>query len=147
MASEKDSSGGFKIQDKRRFDFEGKERTQEEAAQEKAPPQTGKVFETGPDSVSGPVAEGGTPDSQAVEPGEINFSSFILSLATQALMQMGQIAPPEGVQIPVDRGSASQTIDILVMLQSKTRGNLDPEEDRLMEEILHNLRLSFVRSA
>jgi hypothetical protein len=49
------------------------------------------------------------------------------------------------MEIPVDVESARQTIDILAMLQRKTRGNLSTEEVRFMEEVLHTLRMSYVR--
>ena len=76
---------------------------------------------------------------------EITFSSFAMSLATQALIQLGEMQAPQGLNLPVDRDAAKQTIDILTMLEEKTRGNLDQEESGLMEEILHNLRMSNVR--
>lgn len=76
---------------------------------------------------------------------EINFSSFVMSLATQALMQLGEIPPPPGVSLHVDVGAAQQSIDILTMLEQKTKGNLDQAEAQLLEEILHQLRVSFLR--
>ncbi|MCB0311561.1 MAG: DUF1844 domain-containing protein, partial [Bdellovibrionales bacterium] len=79
--------------------------------------------------------------------GDINFSSFVMSLATQALMQMGQLESPPGVEVPVDLAGAQQTIDILAMMQQKTNGNLDQSEEHLMEEVLHSLRMAYVRSA
>lgn len=75
----------------------------------------------------------------------LTFSSFLISLATQALMQLGEIKAPDGVELPVDREAAKQTIDIISMLKQKTAGNLNPDELRLIEEILHNLRMSYVR--
>jgi hypothetical protein len=78
---------------------------------------------------------------------DINFSSFVISLATQALMQLGEMRPPPGINVPLDRESARRTIDILGMLQHKTQSNLTQEEAKLLEEVLHNLRLSYVRAA
>jgi hypothetical protein len=80
----------------------------------------------------------------SVEP-EINFMSFVVSLATQALMQMGQMSPPPGVDLKKDKNAARQTIEILAMLDAKTKGNLNKEESELLEELLHNLRLSFLK--
>lgn len=76
---------------------------------------------------------------------EIDFSSFIMSLATQGMMQMGEVPAPEGMSIPTDLNAAKQTIDILSMLRIKTKGNLDTFEDQLFEEILHNIRMSYVK--
>lgn len=76
---------------------------------------------------------------------DINFSSFVMSLATQAMMQMGELPPPEGMRIPVDIQAARQTIDILSILKTKTSGNLDQFEAQLFEEVLHNLKVAFVK--
>lgn len=79
--------------------------------------------------------------------GEVDFSSFIMSLATQALVQLGEVPPPNGLSLPVDKVAAKHTIDILTMLDEKTRGNLDPGEQHLLSEILYELRVRFVRHA
>jgi hypothetical protein len=55
--------------------------------------------------------------------------------------------PPPGINVPLDRESARHTIDILGMLQHKTHSNLTEDEAKLLEEVLHNLRLSYVRAA
>jgi hypothetical protein len=75
----------------------------------------------------------------------MSFTSFVMSLATQSMVQMGEMQPPVGMEIPVDLESSRQTIDILGMLQRKTRGNLSSEEARFMEEVLHTLRMAYVR--
>ena len=84
------------------------------------------------------------PDSQGKQV-EMNFSSFVVSLATQALMLLGEIDPPEGVELKVDRNAAKQTIDILNMIEQKTKGNLEKEEASLLQEIIHNLRITYLR--
>ena len=61
-------------------------------------------------------------------------------------MQMGQMSPPPGVNIEPDLAAAKQTIDILQMLQSKTRNNLNTKENEMLSEILHSLKMGFVRS-
>ncbi len=76
---------------------------------------------------------------------EINFSSFIISLATQAMMQLGEAPAPEGMEMAVDVSMAKQTIDIISLLREKTRNNLDQFEEQLFEEILHNLRMTYIR--
>jgi hypothetical protein len=135
--SDNETPSGVKIIDRRRFDSEGAER----------PGENGEKMETGSGKTA-PTAEQRR-EKEATEPHteerEVNFSSFVISLATQALMQLGHVSPPEGVQVPVDKAAAKQTIDILALLDEKTRGNLDEEEARLLNEILHNLRLSYVK--
>jgi len=79
---------------------------------------------------------------------QIDLSTFILSLSTSALYQMGLVPGPEGVKVPEpNRALARQTIDTLEMLQEKTRGNLDPQESKLFENLLYELRMRFVEVA
>ena len=77
---------------------------------------------------------------------EINFSTFVISLSTQALMHLGEIGNPISGKAETDVPVAKQMIDILAMLKDKTRGNLDPNEDRLMQDILFDLRMKYVEA-
>ena len=131
---ENDKPGSIKIKDNRRFDADGNER------REGANAVTSKAKEDHKLKVqeAEPAADRATEDT-------ITFSSFVMSLATQALMQLGQMPPPKGLDIQVDREAARQTIDILSLIQNKTKGNLDVSESRLMEEILHNLRMAYIQ--
>ncbi len=75
----------------------------------------------------------------------IDFSTFILSLSTSALYQLGLVPDPEtGQKREPDRLIARQTIDTLEMLHEKTRGNLDPGELKLFDSLLYELRMRFV---
>ncbi len=77
----------------------------------------------------------------------IDFSTFILSLSTSALYQLGLVADPEtGKRAEPNRVIARQTIDTLEMLREKTRGNLDEEEDKLIDSLLYELRMRFVET-
>ena len=75
----------------------------------------------------------------------INFASFVLSLAATAAVHFGDRLEP-GVNEPgeVDLHAAGQMIDILSLLEEKTRGNLTPDEQQLLETILYELRLRFI---
>ena len=75
---------------------------------------------------------------------QVTFSTFILSLASSALVQLGEVPNPETEKIEPDLLMARHTIDILCMLQSKTRECLDPDESRLLEGVLYDLRLKYV---
>jgi hypothetical protein len=140
--SENDNSDTEKqvhVVDRRRFDASGKERGDE--------PQPSVATKAEVDSSA---AASAIRQEFKMEPGdedheEVSFTSFVMSLATQTMVQMGEMQPPPGMEIPVDVESARQTIDILAMLQRKTRGNLSTEEVRFMEEVLHTLRMSYVR--
>jgi hypothetical protein len=75
----------------------------------------------------------------------IDFSTFILSLSTSALYQLGLVVGPEGDKLAdPNRVLASQTIDTLVMLREKTRGNLEEQEGKLLDSLLYELRMHFV---
>ncbi len=77
---------------------------------------------------------------------KIDFSTFILSLSTSALYQMGMVeAPEDGDVAEPNKALARQTIDTLEMLRDKTRGNLDDEEAKLMDSLLYELRMHFVK--
>ena len=78
---------------------------------------------------------------------DINFPNFVLSLMTQTLMHMGEIPDPMTQEVHRDLGMAKQTIDLIAMLEQKTKGNLTPEEAHLMAEVLYRLRMQFVESA
>jgi hypothetical protein len=78
---------------------------------------------------------------------EIDFSSFIFSLSTSALLHLGEVPDPITQKREKNLPLAKQTIDILGILQQKTRGNLNPEEDKMMEHILADLRWRYIREA
>jgi hypothetical protein len=107
----------------------------------------------GPASILGeePAASGATAPSEppAHDLPKIDFATFVLSLFTSALVQMGVAREPgsdESAPEP-DLLLAQQTIDTLEMLEAKTRGNLDPEEAHLLENALYELRMRFVEAA
>lgn len=76
---------------------------------------------------------------------KVDFSTFVLSLGTTALFQMGFAPDPEsGCTGPADPLLAQQTIETLVMLREKTLGNLDEEERNLFDSLLYELRIKFV---
>jgi hypothetical protein len=76
---------------------------------------------------------------------EINFATFIFSLNSSALVQLGIIEDPATGTKMKNLSIAKQTIDILAMLEEKTRGNLTKEEDNLLKMILYDLRLMYVK--
>ena len=77
----------------------------------------------------------------------INFASFLLSLAATAAVHFGDRLEPGAAEPgPVDLQAAGQMIDILSLLEEKTRGNLTAEERQLLEMVLYELRLRFVEA-
>lgn len=75
-----------------------------------------------------------------------DFPSFVLSLASSALMHLGEIEHPQTGRPQKDLALARHSIDILIMLREKTRGNLTPPEQNLLENLLHDLQLRFVEA-
>jgi hypothetical protein len=92
--------------------------------------------------------EAGTPDSQPEGFPPATFATFVLSLSTSVLMNLG-LVESEGGEGPAEPTLplAKHSIDILEMIREKTQGNLDPEESRLIEGILHDLRMRFVEAS
>jgi hypothetical protein len=74
----------------------------------------------------------------------IDFATFVLSLSHGALVHLGDAPDPSGVKSPPDLELARQTIDLLSLMEEKTRGNLTGEEERVLANILADLRLRFV---
>lgn len=84
------------------------------------------------------------PEGSALPP--ITFGTFVLSLSTSALFHLGEgVDPQTGKPVAPNLPLARQTIEILEMIEAKTRGNLDPDEHQLLEGILHDLRMRYVR--
>jgi hypothetical protein len=74
----------------------------------------------------------------------VEFSGLVLSLSHAAMMHLGQVPDPNTGQARQDLELARHTIDTLAMLKEKTQGNLDAEEQRLIDHALTELRLGFV---
>ncbi len=75
---------------------------------------------------------------------EIDFGTFIMSLASSVLVHLGEIEHPDVQGREVNLPLAKQTIDILGMLRDKTRGNLTQEEAQLLDNLLYDLRMKYV---
>jgi len=75
------------------------------------------------------------------------FSGFVLSLATTAAVHFGDIADPgSGKKGEPDLEAAARIIELLTMLQEKTKGNLVEQEERLVDDLLYELRLRYVQA-
>lgn len=78
---------------------------------------------------------------------EIDFRNFILSLSTSALIQLGEIDDPFTQKRVKTLPLAKQTIDLIGMLKEKTKGNLTPDEEKVIDYILYDLRMRYVKAA
>lgn len=87
-------------------------------------------------------------DDETNEPSSISFIAFVLSLAHTAAVQFGDVPDPlSGAKSEANLPAAQQMIDILALLDVKTRGNLTAEERQLLEQVLFELRLRYVEVA
>lgn len=136
MASEEKQEGkGFTVQDHRRFAPETGEARPEAASQPEAAAQAAQPNDALP-----------AQEAQQEALPEINFSTFVISLSTQALMHLGEIANPLSGKVEADVPVAKQMIDILGVLKDKTASNLTAHEDRLLQDILYDLRMRYVEA-
>jgi hypothetical protein len=78
---------------------------------------------------------------------EVNFSTFIVSLSTEVLFHLGEFPHPVSGEKEKDLPLAKHVIDTLAMLKEKTQGNLNEEEQKLMEGMLYDLRMAFIRAS
>ena len=78
---------------------------------------------------------------------KIDFQTFVLSLASSAMVHLGRVPDPTGQHSQFNLEMARQTVDILAMLRDKTHGNLDPTEAAVLDRVLHDLRLAFVEES
>lgn len=78
---------------------------------------------------------------------EVTFSTFVLSLASSALMHMGEVPDPDTGQTVRNEALARNAIDLLTMLDDKTRNGLTPDESKLMRDLLYEVRMKFVARA
>ena len=88
------------------------------------------------------------PDHAVQDEGDgISFAAFVLSLAHTAAVHFGDIPDPSSHEpSEVNLPAAQQMIDILALIETKTRGNLTAEERRLIEQVLYELRLRYVEA-
>lgn len=77
----------------------------------------------------------------------IDFTTFILSLASSAMLNLGRMPDPTGEAGPPDLDLARQSIDLLAMLRDKTSGNLNEDETKLLQRLLHDLRIAWLEES
>jgi uncharacterized protein DUF1844 len=137
---DREGQRGFTVKDRRRFSETGDVR-EPDAAQ--APEPEAPAAEAKP---AGPTPA--PPEHAAAGPGgpaePVTFSTFVLGLSTQALLHLGEIPNPVTRTVETDLDAARQVIDILGMLADKTRNNLEPGEQSLLESALYDLRMRYV---
>ena len=136
MAEEKEDKKTFKVEDRRTSHGGGKDEgpaedpgtTREDGRDEEAPPEGGGKE----------IPDGGSGVSK------VDFSTFVFSLFSSALIQMGNMADPLTGQVEKNLQAAQQTIDIVDILVDKTKGNLSEEEERLIKSASAELKWKYL---
>jgi hypothetical protein len=136
-SEDESTPSGFTVVDRR-----GQEKPEEKKAE--APPDKEKGEESA--GVQAPESPKAPPEGKAAPP-PINFVTLVLSLSSSALIQLGEIPDPFTKKTEKNLTAAQQTIDILGMLDEKTKGNLSPEESQTLEAALYDLRLRYLKAS
>ena len=136
---------GYTVEDKRYLHLseEEKAKVREQAATEGAAKEAA-AEEAFQEASQKAASEAGQEGWQATLP-EISFASFIFSLSSSAFVSLGAIPDPNTGKTEKNLALAKQTIDILGLLREKTRNNLTQEEENLFDQMLYDLRMSYVR--
>ena len=126
----------FVVNDRRFFSADG-------SVRDDAPEQTAEKIEEKPKEEK-PKSEPAQTEAHTMPLPAANLTSLLIGLATSAFMHMGE-APEGEVPQPVNLPAAQHTIDLLAVLQAKTKGNLEEEENAILQTLLYDLRLKFVQ--
>jgi len=140
-----EEAGEFKVVDRRLFTQEGERRPEvtieppKPSPQAPPPPNSRTPEPPRNQGTSPPTAA----EAQSAERGA-QFEQLVMSLLTTAMFQMGLAARPGEPPPPPDLAAAQETIDLLTMLQEKTKGNLTREEEEVLTGGLYEIRMAFV---
>ena len=145
----------FVVKDRRIFSQDAEIRTDDDDKKEDAASEqpdvdnqnestdTSSSAEAAPDEDTRTQAEGESEEGAQFP--EINFPTFVASLNASALVHLGVIEDPATGNKSKNLPMAKQTIDILSMLEEKTEGNLTPDEKNMLQNILYDLRILYVK--
>ncbi|MCL4532837.1 MAG: DUF1844 domain-containing protein [Deltaproteobacteria bacterium] len=138
--SDKEGEKSFKVIDKRKTseaeEIEEAKNAEEAKPAEKVNENTARTADSEKKAADETAAD--MPDFEA------DFAAFVYSLNTQALLFMGKIPNPISKKYEKDLGTAKYLIDTIDMLSKKTKGNLDENEAKLIENILYDLRMAYI---
>ena len=141
---EEQEEKGFIISDKRLFTPSG------ERVTDASPPGPAEPETPPPPKQEEPAAaqQPQTPPTETAPQDlpPVDFASFVMMLTNNVMVFLGQVPNPLTQQPQVDLAQAQHTINILMMLREKTRGNLTTEEDRFLQELLPQLQMAYVQA-
>lgn len=131
MAESEQKATGFTVTDRRSFDVAGERKSDVEASTDvKAPTR----------------AEAPASSEPARDLPPADFATLVLSLGSSAVMYLGETPGPDGRKPARNLPMAKHAIDLLTVLEEKTKGNLTAEEGQILESLLFDLRLRYVES-
>jgi hypothetical protein len=134
MNKEQEEQENFRVTDKRGFQEDGESRVPDVSDEKEEKP----VVEPSPETGSN------TPEQDARQQPPIDFPSYILSYYTQGLVLLGEVPSPYSGKKEEDVEACRHTVEILAMLQEKTKGNLSKDEEQLLENVLYELRMKYM---
>jgi hypothetical protein len=141
---EEQGEQSFTVSDKRLFTKEGVRREVEQPAETpraSTPPPPRREAPQAQEPRRDQRSAAGAPRQEVLA---VDFSNFVAMLANNVVMFLGQVPDPVTRQRHRDLAQAKHTIDILIMLRDKTRGNLSVEETQLLDDVLSQLQMAYV---
>jgi hypothetical protein len=149
MAEE--NQGSFKVTDRRLFNADGTLR-EDALIEESAPaaaqtPEPQPVISPGATQSQQQFAAATAPEpmpSEEAEPEHTMFTEFLMGIASSAFIYLGLVEHPATGRRQVDMMAAKESIDMLVMLREKTKGNLTRGEEKFFDDLLSDLKMQFV---
>ncbi len=129
-----EENSGFKVADRRLFTEDGDLRKD-------LTPESIEVNKTDQGALDLGASNEAAPENDIA----MTFQTLVFSLSTTAMLQLGILPHPESGARQKDLPSAKQTIDILEILQEKTKGNLTSEESQLLEASLYDLKMTYLK--
>jgi hypothetical protein len=138
---------GFVIRDHRHFDEAGEVRRESESTPKEEKPKEVQKEQPASEQPGDPIAQDLPEDDEAMDGylPEVNFMNFVLSLSTTAMFHFGDFPEPASGKAAKNLAAAKHTIDTIGMLKAKTEGNLDDNEKTLIDAVLFELRMRYVK--
>ncbi len=145
MQEEEKKGKGFVFVDKRKtHDTEEAGERGGDASGTARAPEGKKATETPKDAPKSRAGEAGRTRGAGEPLPPVDFNALILSLSSSVMMHLGVLPNPVSRETEADLPMAQQTIDIIALLQQKTRGNLTKDEEQFIEAVLYDLRMKYV---
>jgi Domain of unknown function (DUF1844) len=147
MAEE--NQGSFKVTDRRLFNADGTLR-EDALIEESAPAPTpepqpiASSVSAQPQQFAAATATELQPEAVDTEPEHTMFNEFLMGIASSAFIYLGLVEHPATGRRQVDMNAAKESIDMLVMLREKTKGNLTRGEEKFFDDLLSDLKMQYV---